>query len=80
MNAGSAALTAFIWFHPFMTFFCWLADIQYAPCRPEAKVWMLRKDSRHLYWACVILDLMVTLIAVNTVIAITGLAAYKSLR
>ena len=78
-NTGGAALAAFVHFHPCMTYFCWLADIQYPPGRREAKVWMLRHDSRYLYQVCVVLDLIFTVIAVTAVIAIAALVAYKSL-
>lgn len=78
-NTGSAALAAFVHFHPCMTYFCWLANIQYPRGRREAKVWMLRHDSRYLYQVCVVLDLIFTVIAVTAVIAIAALVAYKSL-
>ncbi len=80
VNPATTALAAFIQFHPSMTFFCWLADIQYGSCGREAKVRMLRKDSAHLYQVCVILDLTVTMIAVTAIMVIAGLVAYKSLR
>src|ERR1700739_840313 len=44
LKAGSATLAAFIQFHPCMTYFCCLPDIQYPPGRGEAKVWRLRHD------------------------------------
>lgn len=78
-NTGTTALAAFVHFHPCMTYFCWLADIQYPRGRREAKVWMLRHDSRHLYHVCVVLDLVFTVVAVTAVIAIAALVAYKSL-
>jgi hypothetical protein len=78
-NAGSTALAAFVHFHPCMTFFCWLADIQYPPGRREAKVWMLRHDSKYLYRVCVALDLIFTVIGATAVIAIAALVACKSL-
>lgn len=62
-----------------MSYFRWLAELQYGPCRREVKVWTLRKDSPLLYEVCVVLDLIFTVVAATAVIAIAGLVAYKSL-
>jgi hypothetical protein len=78
-NTGSAVLATFVHFHPCMTYFCWLAGIQYPTGRREAKVSMLRHDSRYLYQVCVVLDLIFTVIAATAVIAIAALVTYKSL-
>lgn len=81
MDAGSQALSAFIKFHPFMAFFCFLADLQYHPAQhhAEARVATLRSNSPWLYWICVGLDFILTLVAVTAVVCIAGAIAYKSL-
>lgn len=78
-NTGSAVLATFVRFHPCITYFCWLAGIQYPTGRREAKVSLLRHDSKFLYQACVVLDLIFTVIAATAVIALAALVAYKSL-
>lgn len=76
---GSTALAAFIRFHPFMAFFCWLADAQFpAHQLAEVRVSKHRDNSPKLYWICVSLDMLVTLTAVVGVIALAATVAYKA--
>ena len=77
---GSAALAAFIGFHPFMAFFIWLAKLQSPDTATDAaRVAQYRAECRRLYWTCVASDFIVTAIAVLGVLALAGVVAYKSL-
>lgn len=76
---GSSTLAAFLRFHPFMAFFCWLADAQYpAHHIAEVRVAKHRVNSPKLYWICVGLDMVVTLVAVALTLVIAAAVAYKA--
>ncbi|PBC54893.1 hypothetical protein [Rhodococcus sp. ACPA1] len=79
LDAGSMALSAFMKFHPFMGFFCWIAHAQFpSHHRPETRVSKLRADSKWFYWTCVTFDMVVTIIAVVGLLIVAGTVAYKS--
>jgi hypothetical protein len=77
---GSTALAAFLRFHPFMAFFCWLADAQYPASHyfAEMRVAKHREACPKLYWVCVVLDMLVTLVAVAGILVLAGAVAYKA--
>ncbi|MFI6432486.1 hypothetical protein [Rhodococcus oryzae] len=79
LDGHSIALSAFLKFHPFMAFFCWVAHAQFpANHRAETRVAKLREGSKRFYWTCVLLDLVVTFVAVAGLIAIAAAVAYKA--
>jgi len=76
---GSTAFSAFLRFHPFMAFFCWLADAQYPSSHfAEMRVAQHREAAPWLYWICVFFDMVVTLIAVSGLLVLAGAVAYKA--
>jgi hypothetical protein len=79
-DLGSRTLSNLLRFHPFISFFCWLAHHQYpASHRPETRVSRLREDSPKFYWVCVVLDVMVVLCAVVGLLAAAGAVLYKTI-
>ena len=62
-----------------MAFFCWLADAQYpANHFVGMRVAKHREASPKLYWVCVFLDVLVTLIAVAGILVLAAAVAYKA--
>jgi hypothetical protein len=77
---SSAALARLIRIRPFMSLFCWLADLQYPAHLPrETRILNHRRDSACFYRLCLALDFLVTFLAVAGIIAIALCIAYKSL-
>lgn len=76
---GSTALAAFLRFHPFTAFFCWLADAQYpAHHLAEFRVASHREKCPKFYWTCVVLDMFVTLLAAAGILVLAAAVAYKA--
>lgn len=79
---GGGLLAAFLRLHPFVGFFCWLADQQYGPeHRPDERVTKLinrSKASHNLYRFCVAGDLFVTLIAAVGLLSLAVMIAAKA--
>lgn len=79
LDGHSIALSAFLKFHPFMAFFCWIAHVQFpSNHKAETRVSKLREQSKKFYWVCVTLDVLVTFVAVAGLIAIAAAVAYKA--
>jgi hypothetical protein len=77
---GPGTLSQLVTFHPFMSFFCWLAHRQFsAQQAPEARVAQLKMNARGLYWLCVTLDLLVVLVSVLLLIAAASAVLYKTI-
>ena len=78
-DLGGATLTRFLTYHPFMAFFCWLANQQFPSShRPETWASRLRENSPRLYWVCVTLDIILTLLVSLILIGAGALIVYKS--
>lgn len=76
---GSTALAAFLRFDPFTAFFCWLADAQFpAHHLAEVRVSSHREKCPRFYWTCVVLDMVVTLLAVIGLLVLAAAVAYKA--
>ena len=79
-GVGERTLTHLMRLHPFLTFFCWVADRQFpASHRADTRVARLRERDRRFYWTCVTLDVVVTFLAVTILIAAAAWALYKTM-
>ena len=77
-GVGERTLTYLMWLHPFMTYFCWVADRQFpASHRPDTRVDRLRERDPRFYWTCVTLDTVVTVLAVGVLIAAAARGALQ---
>jgi hypothetical protein len=79
-GGADQTLQRLLTFHPFMRFFRWLADRQFPGSHlPETRVRRLREESKHLYWTCVTLDMLVTALAVLLLLAAALAVLYKTI-
>lgn len=79
-EVGGHTLARLIALRPFMTYFCWLAHKQNpAAHRPETRVNSLRTLNPKFYWMCVMLDMVITLVAVVLLVAAAAAVLYKTI-
>jgi hypothetical protein len=75
----ASTLAKLLTFHPFMRFFCFLADRQSPGSHlPQTRVRRLREEDKKLYWACVIGDFVVTAASAVVIIAAAAVVLYKT--
>ncbi|MFL6137591.1 MAG: hypothetical protein ACJ74O_07305 [Frankiaceae bacterium] len=79
-DLGAPTFSKLLTFHPFSSFFFWLAEHQYPSGEKyEFPARRLRERNKWFYWICVALDTFITLIAALLLLLFATAVLYKAI-